>query len=242
MESFDIVVPLGPKDIDKIHIQIEHTKKNIIGYRNIYLVSAISSINIQDCIVVSEDIFPFSIETVAQYHGKHHRNGWYLQQLIKLYAGIFIPNILDRYLVIDADTIFLKPTKFLVDNKCLYSYGSEYHLPYFEHLQKLHPSFTKIDKNKSGICHHMILETKYIQEIFNLVESHHHDSFYKVFLKYVTITWHSGASEYELYFNYILSNHLNDIIIRKLSFINTSEILLNSNYDYISCHNYLRNR
>ena len=36
---FDIVIPLGPDDKSIIEKQIEYTKKNVIGYRNIYLIS-----------------------------------------------------------------------------------------------------------------------------------------------------------------------------------------------------------
>ena len=35
---FDIVIPVGPNDENVINQQIEYTKKNIIGYRNIYLI------------------------------------------------------------------------------------------------------------------------------------------------------------------------------------------------------------
>ena len=42
-----------------------------------------------------------------------------------------IQNILDKYLVIDSDTFFLKPTTFIENNKCLYNYGSEYNKSYF---------------------------------------------------------------------------------------------------------------
>ena len=109
-----------------IEKQIKYTQKNIIGYRNIYLICYDPSISIQGCITINENIFPFNIDTVSKYHGKLERNGWYLQQLLKLYAGKIIPNILDKYLVIDSDTFFLKPTTFLQDNKCLYNYGFEY--------------------------------------------------------------------------------------------------------------------
>ena len=116
---FDIVIPVGPNDKSVIEEQIKYTKKNIIGYRNIYLICYDPSITIDGCITINENIFPFNIETVAKYHGKLERNGWYLQQLLKLYAGKIIPNILDKYLVIDSDTFFLKPTTFVENNKCL---------------------------------------------------------------------------------------------------------------------------
>ena len=40
--------------------------------------------------------------------------------------------------------------------------------------------------NKSGICHHMIFETKYIKILFNKIERIHNDTFYNIFLKIFT--------------------------------------------------------
>ena len=48
-------------------------------------------------------------------------------------------------------------------------------------------STQKIDNNKSGICHHMIFETKYINQLFTLVEEKHNDLFYNIFLKSVLL-------------------------------------------------------
>ena len=238
MNLFDIVIPIGPNDIDIIKNQIEYTKKNIIGYRNIFLICYNKTLNIDNCITIPEEIFPFSIETISEIHGKNHRNGWYLQQLIKLYAGLVIPNILEKYLVIDSDTFFLKPTTFIENNKCLYNYGSEYWKPYFKHMELLDISLTRQIEEKSGICHHMLFETKYIKEIINKIETKHNDEFYKVFLKNVSsdMILSSGASEYEIYFNYMLANHKDKIEIRTLKWINASSLILNSDYDYISIH------
>ena len=240
---FDIVITLGPNDIDIIKKQIEYTKKNIIGYRNIYIISYNKNFNVEGCITISEDIFPFSLETVSKYHGKLNRNGWYLQQLLKLYAGFIISDILDKYLVIDSDTFFIKETEFYQNEKCIYNYSYEYHEPYFIHMQKLHPELIKIDKFKSGICHHMIFETKYIKELFDMVENYHKDFFYNIFLKNVIEYEYqgSGASEYEIYFNYMLNHYFNEIIIRPLNWKNSNNLdELNSDYDYISYHYFIR--
>ena len=238
--TFDIVIPVGPNDKSVIEEQIKYTKKNIIGYRNIYLVCYDPSITIDGCITINENIYPFNISTIAKHHGKLHRNGWYLQQLLKLYAGKIIPNILDKYLVIDSDTFFLKPTIFVENNKCLYDYGTEYHEPYFHHMKKLDKDFVKIDENKSGICHHMIFEKKYIDELISKIEKNHNELFYNIFLKEVTHTTGSGASEYEIYFNYMLKYHSDKIQIRKLKWKNTRKLEYNSNFDYMSYHWYMR--
>ena len=238
--EFDLVICVGPNDNDIVEHMLSFNKKNIIGYRNIYLISYDSSINIDGCITINENIFPFNIDTVVKYHGKLERNGWYFQQLLKLYAGKIIPNILDKYLVIDSDTFFLKPATFVENNKCLYNYGTEYHKPYFDHMKKLNKDLTKINKNKSGICHHMIFEKKYINELISKIEKNHNELFYNIFLKSVLDKNGSGASEYEIYFNYMLQNYPNKIKIRKLNWKNTNKLETTSNYDYISYHWYNR--
>jgi hypothetical protein len=196
---FDIVILVGPNDLINIKNQIEYTKKNIIGYRNIYLIPSDSSLEIDGCITITEDTFPFTINTIAEYHQKINRNGWYLQQLLKLYAGIIIPNILDRYLVIDSDTYFIKPTRFINDNNLsLFNFSNEFHQSYYDHINKLNPILKKVN-HQSGVCHHMIFETKYIIVLFNLVEINHNNKvFYKIFLENVEQIYYdgSGASEY----------------------------------------------
>ena len=245
--SFDIVIPLGPKEISRFGEQIEYTKKNVIGYRNIYIVSCNTNIKINDCIIINEEIFPFKQfikDYFAEYNGKSNRNGWYFQQLIKLYAGTLIEGILDNYLVLDADVFFLKPIQFIQDNMFILSTGDEYHVPYFTHMKLLHENFEKV-YNKSGICHHMLYNKLHIDEIFYMVEKKHNKPFWQVFILCVTEhkNYHSeceesGASEYELYFNYMIKYHNDKIIVRNLNWrnISSSNYLFDNynNYDYVS--------
>ena len=249
-DTFDIVIPVGPNDKNVIAKQLQYTKKNIQGYRNIYLVcssSTMPTIAIEGCTFVDEKLFPFTLKTVRQFHGQSDRNGWYFQQLLKLYAGKIIPTISARYLVIDADTFFLKPTTFIENDKCLYAYGQEYHMPYFEHMQRLDPGLLKVDATKSGICHHMMFEKKYINELFAKVEKKHSTAFYNVFLREVALNHRllSGASEYEIYFNYMLKYHREKIKIRPLKWTNASTFTIyndnsSTELDFVSIHWYLR--
>jgi hypothetical protein len=255
VNSFDIVIPVGPLDKNFIYKQIEYTKKNVIGYRNIYLVVCNNNINIDNCISINENIFPFNLQYIINsLKYSVRRPGWFLQQLIKLYSGFIIPNILDKYLVIDSDTLFLTPTIFIKNNKCQYAFGSEYNKPYFQHMKELDKSFKKIFSEKSGICHHMIFEKKYIKEIFEIVENNHKDKFYNIFLNKIVYPKkiqklskrkQSWVSEYELYFNYIFKNHKDNVQIRKLNWDNfkgrnidqnSISNILSDNFDYISYH------
>lgn len=240
---FDVVIPLGPNDLQNIEKQIECTKTNVVGLRNIYVVTPIPDFFCSNCIVVNESIFPF-FDQIAVYHGKDGRNGWYLQQLIKLYAGIIIPGILDRYLVIDADTFFLTPTQFInSENQCQYNFGREYHCHYFDHMRRLHPDLMRVYE-LSGICHHMMFETRFVKELFELVEEEN-KPFWVIFLEKVE-PWlrhgfGSGASEYELYFNYVCKFHPDEIEVRELNWENVQKLdLKKKDLDYISHHHFNR--
>lgn len=243
MDNFDVVVPVGPNDVSVIHRQLDHVKKNVIGYREIYLVTPDPILKVDGCITIDEKLhYPFNKQTVAEYHGKLRRNGWYYQQLLKLYAGFCIPGILERYLVIDSDTFFMKPTKFVRNGKCMFNWGTEYHKSYFEHMKRIHPGLVRVDPAKSGICHNMIFETKYLRQLFDMVEKKHKDKFYNVFLKLITDKEKSGASEYEIYFNYMCKFHWNDILLRKLKWANVGELKDYPDMNYVSYHSYLRNK
>ena len=264
---FDIVIPLGPNDTENIEKQISCTKKNVVGFRNIYIVKAPSvhcgrclpstierkasltplQIQIDGCIVIDESIFPFA-DQIAVYHNKNNRNGWYLQQLIKLYAGFVIPGILDRYLVIDADTFFLNPTIFInSENQCLYNFSREHHTHYFDHMLRLHPDFTRVYE-LSGICHHMMFETRILKEMMEKVikKNSSNDPFWVIFLEkvepWLRHGYGSGASEYELYFNYVCKFHMDKIEIRELQWENVKCLDLEkyAGLDYISNHHFMR--
>ena len=236
---FDIVTPIGPKDVEHLENQIEYTKRNVVGYRNIYIVPHDPGIELDGCITIPESLFPFSIEDVIHYHGKQRRNGWYLQQLLKLYVGFLVPEMLDRYLVVDSDTYFLRPTNFIHDGKPLFNPGTRCQNPDFVHMRKMHPSLEKL-YDLSGISHHMMFEQKYIKELFDLVENYHKKEFWKVFLEKVEHPNWQGASEYEIYFHYMLNNHRQDIKIRFLNWKNARDLSSHREYDYISCHWHLR--
>ena len=245
MSKFDIVICVGPHDSNIIAKMIPYTIRNVIGYRNIYLVCSNPTIIVDGTITIDEKIFPFNINDLIAKFGNNNRNGWYLQQLLKLYSGNVIPDILPNYVIIDSDAFFLKPVSFMDDNnKYIYTIGNEYHIPYFNHMNKLHPSLKRVH-NYSGISHHMIMNTIHVNELFDLVETYHNkcEPFWKIFLNMIEpnefLT--SSASEYEIYFNYMNIYHKNNIIIRQLNWTNASSLNDNNKHcDFVALHWYLR--
>ncbi len=253
--EFDIVISVGPNDIDFVSTVIKHARKNILHHRNIYLILATNGTKIENPIegniyIIDETVFPFN---VAQFLGKNARNGWYFQQLIKLYAWKYIKDLSEYYLVLDADTLFLKPTEFFKFGKPLYNTTPrQNHIPYFTHMQKLHPSFTKQDPNLSAVTNHMIFHRKILKKIFQMVEKHHASGgdsrrrkrFWELFLEFVEKDHilHAGASEYELYFNFIYLYLKDTFLLRELRYAETGRIPYSAEnvLDYITCHHYMR--
>ena len=147
-------------------------------------------------------------------------------------------------MIIDCDTIFYKRTKFIENDIPYYNYGDEYYKPYFDHMSKLHPTLEKQDQDKSGISHHMLMQKHVLIELFKLVETHHQKPLYQVFLENINTDIATGASEYEIYFNYLLKYVPNDLFkLRKLNYIDTSrnnleKYMLAHDHDYISYHWY----
>jgi len=261
---FDIVILVGPNDIDNIETQLAHCRRNIIGFRQIYIICYDPTVSIDGCIMVQESKFPFRMSDVAEvfarYDGKNNRNGWYYQQLLKLYCGFVIADLLDQFLIVDADVYFLKPIEFIsrhANGRALFNISDNYdvHRPYFTHMEKMHPEFKKHVAG-SGICHHMMFHKTYVKEMFDMVERHHHSMpFWKIFLemveehvKYPAYAIESGASEYEMYLNFMIYYHSDVISIRKLkwedkpkSFFDelksTEGSTIHPSVDYISiCH------
>jgi uncharacterized short protein YbdD (DUF466 family) len=81
-----------------------------------------------------------------------------------------------------------------------------------------------------------------MKELFRLVKEHHKEEFWVVFLKQVDKAHEtlSGASEYEIYFNYMLQYHPDEIIIRPLQWANVGKLDLGTALDYVSYHHYMR--
>lgn len=205
----DIVIPLGKNDLEIIDTTIKFIQKNI-EYRDLYIITGENYTN-KNVKIVNENIFPFKKIDIIPYSLKN-REGWYFQQLLKLYASFYISTLSENYLVIDADLIFIKKREFLTPFKIVFDTGREYHFPYFIHSQKLHPSLIKYTDN-SGISHHMVFSKKYLLELFHLVETVHNKEFWKVFVENIDRVQGLGASEYEIYFNFMYKYHFDDIII-----------------------------
>lgn len=215
----DIVIPYHPKDSSTIKLCIESIHKYVKQYKNIYIVSH-KNHNISTTIWKNLDCFPFKGEDIEKIYTKqNNKQGWYLQQLIKLYAVVCIPNITETIVIIDSDTVFCndiylyndtinKPNLNILHD--LTKGRPEYHKPYFNHMKQLHPSLKRMNNNISGMSHVFAFKKKIVLDLFKLVEDYDNTNkkFWEIFLLYSNTSNHdSAASEFEIMINFILLNY-----------------------------------
>jgi hypothetical protein len=260
-EPIDVVIPSCEKDLDTLELCIEGVKKNCQNIRRIIVVSKKKLSKSAEWF--SEDSFPFNKNDVALHifngdaerakvyaNSPDSRVGWYYQQLLKLYAPFVIPEISSNVLIVDSDTVFLRPVSFIDETTGggLYNPSGEYHMPYFWHAKRLSGgTINRLYPEFSGISHHMLFQRDVLRNLFEEIESLHKITFWKAFCKAVDIgeIHTSGASEYEIYFNYVFSKS-KAVSIRILKWENVNSIDLinqcrNTGYHYVSSHAHARN-
>lgn len=258
-EPIDVIIPTTKKDLTILEECIKGIKINGINVRRIIVISEERYTNNAEW--YEEVNFPFQKKDVALYlcggdektadeflNKKSSRVGWYYQQLLKFYAPFVIPGISSNVLILDSDTVFLRPTSFVSPfGAGLYNPGNEFYKAYFEHIELLFGgSVKKVFNQYSGISHHMLFQKTVLEDLFDTVEKSHKMPFWKAFCSCVNANHlnGSGASEYEIYFNFVFSK-TDQVLVRELKWQNIKELNSINKYrklgfDYVSCHSWMR--
>jgi hypothetical protein len=246
-EKFDIVFLCHEKDLGVIKKSMEYAEKNIMGYRQMFIVSKENYFKDNpNLIFIDEARYPFDKKMIAE-HAPAGRAAWYYQQFLKLYF-LFVAKkeTLENVLIIDADTMFIKKTKFFEGKTPLYNVDIGHHQPYYEILERLY-GFGKQSVEYSGTTHHMLFQKKYMKEILTIRGKNKVNDFWEIVMNNINTKTESGFSEQDLYFNYMLKYHPKKIKIRKMNFMNFPyynkfwiSIFSFLRYNYLSSHEYLR--
>lgn len=215
--SVDVVMPSTEKDLPTIEYAIASLRKNLMDIGRVIVVSKTKITDQAEW--VSEESFPFTLQDVRRELNalgirNNRRDGWYFQQLLKLYAPLVIEGIDKDVLIFDSDTVLLHPMQFVQGDQVLFNIeivkrGERLYYPsFFEHMTRMHPSLAPKNETLTAVTHHILLQRAPLLELFELVEGYHKIPFWQVFLKVVdTRYWVLGASEYELYFHFMYNYH-----------------------------------
>lgn len=205
----DIIIPVIEKDLDVLPYVIAGIRKHIKHpLCNIYIVAPNQqkiideAIKLQAIFVNEKDVCPLDKEEINFVVNGVNRNGWVYQQLLKLNFDKIATQ--ERFLVVDADTIFVKDTVFEKDGKLYFDFSDEFHEPYYKALELLTGLKQRIPV--SFVAHYMLFSKHNLQKLRNHIFCHTNKKpeLAIISLKDV-ISDQSNFSEYETYANYCIT-------------------------------------
>jgi len=127
--------------------------------------------------------------------------GWVLQQFIKFNAGKFVTT--PDYLVVDADTVFLRPQYFFKGNGTVLRYADQYELLYNRSLELVFGNSRRFPV--SFVTHHMMFNAERMGKLLKFIEDRFGMRWWEAILKEMDQGHPISFSEYELYGHFILS-------------------------------------
>ena len=169
LPSIDVAIPCHEKDFKNLSLVIQGVKssvKNPIDRIKLItpgrladdLQSMFPECNVlTDEQVLGPDLLLFITKSVPK-----ETRGWILQQAIKLRVVMQSTSV--ATLILDADTILLRPRVFLDSNSVqILSIADEYHLPYKNHQRRV---FAGKNHQLSFVTHHQLMKRDNVMEIF----------------------------------------------------------------------------
>lgn len=235
------VILTTSKDTRAFEKSIVSSLKHLVDVDTFYIVTP-SAIQLQEKVgkdlgprvkFIDESIFPFDwrnisdvmIETVrekgvypltgkSQFEGTvWGRVGWFLQQLLKFYAGRVLG--LGDYVLLDSDIVWFKDTRFINETvvhngvnttRFYYASSSQYHAPYMATLKRISGMdlFKSPDTHRSGIAHHMVLAKHVLEDLMLTSEQRYGGlPFWKILLNERCVKCMNRSSSF---FSYIENN------------------------------------
>lgn len=262
-ERIDVVIPCHPKDGKILAKVIEGVKKNVLLLGKIYVISPIKP---KEGIWIDERSFSFShlfigkdpyIYKIVPRERLYYPANWLFQQLLKLYVFEKIPGLSSNVLLLDADTIFLRPISFINQwGEPFYPTSTEYSPLYFNYGKKLIPGFEKIFPDRSGIVNFMLIQRPVMEDLFNTIRKNHQLEPWKALIKCYSQKYKPEwtdenlqavrMSEYEIYFNFLFERseqaHLLDLKWKTTSKWDDRSLkkYAKQGYSFITAHSWLR--
>jgi hypothetical protein len=245
----DFIIPCHPKDFPSLRFSISGLK-NISRVNRIFVISQ-KNPNIEGVVHVPEEMYDKYItrdklEKIWSERNPFltYRAKWLYQQFLKLLSVRIITDLTESFVIVDADTIFLRDVSFDTD-KFYYCKAEEYHTPYLKPIRALFGFDNTI--GFSCICHHMIFKKNKLTDMLTTIENKFGKDFVSAILSVIDFNEASCFSEWDTYANYMLLNYPELCQQRQLkwhdiSFIPEQQQLENfkSDYDFVSCHAYRR--
>jgi uncharacterized protein DUF6492 len=206
----DVVVPAAAKDLDVLPYAIDGVRRNIRHpVTNIFVVSPRSDRLLalckrKGCAFVDErslvDLDPRRIGLVTN---GLDRSTWIYQQFLKWSADTL--GKASHFLIVDADTVFVRPQVFERDGRIIFNYSDERHQAYFDMYQRLLREEVRFPL--SFTSHQMLYDKSILAELKGRIEQLHACDWKEAVLRNLDRTELSSFSDYDTYGHYVFLHH-----------------------------------
>jgi hypothetical protein len=213
LPTIDIAIPCHFKDFENLALVLNGVRastRNPVG--KIFLITPDNlSKELQsqfpDChVLTDESILGADIADAIARLVPQERSGWITQQIIKFRVALSSAEV--ATLILDADTILLKPRIFLdaqgIQILCV---SNEYHYPYKEHQRKV---FGGQNYLLSFVTHHQLMKRETLRRIFG-----ENGEGLLQFINLADFSEPNSVSEYDTYGEWMLAHKPNEITFAK---------------------------
>jgi hypothetical protein len=215
--ELDVIIPAVEKDLATLPHTIEGVRRNLMHpIRNVIVVAPESSKIRELCRRLNVDftdektVAPVSKDEIQYVVDGIDRSGWLLQQLIKLNADKIA--ITENFLVLDADTVLIKPQRLETRGRSVLMVSDEHHRPYYETYEKLfgYPPHSLL----SFVCHYMIFNKQILMPLREAIQKRTQRPWARAIVESIDKNEASSFSEYETYGNFLCEISPRKVVLR----------------------------
>lgn len=196
-----VVIPAADKDADLLGHCLQSVRENVDQMLTDIWVVAPESEQIRAVTAQHRARFVHEDTILPEPARELRARGWVLQQFIKLNAANHVTT--DQYLVLDSDTLFLRPQHFFRSGKAVLRYSDQYELLYnrslelvFGHRRRFPVSF---------VTHHALFSREVVRQLLSFLESRFDRPWWIAIQEEVDKGHLISFSEYELYGNFVVN-------------------------------------
>lgn len=203
--NIEVVVVAAEKDFDCLPLSIYSARQSVENPIDRVLVivpsadlSAVKKLKLDAEIIAEEHWLPEKLMRAVDAHHPPGRRGWILQQVLGLWTILESPYA--GVLILDADTVLLKPRTFLSEGGVqLLSFSHEYEITYEKHAERQWGTRRR-KHGLSYVTHHQMVQPDILKKMFPTIAA------LEEWIRSASLETRSPVSEYHSYGRW-LSDH-----------------------------------
>ncbi len=215
--TIDVLIPAIEKDLRTLPHVIDGVRRHVKHPIGQIIVVAPPSSKIRQlcarkkCRFVNENrVLPITKSAIGKRIGQRKRAGWIFQQLLKLSGTSLCRHRF--YLVIDADTVLIRPHLFRQNQQTIFYCRSWSRKEYFNTYRRLMKS--KATSPRSFVTHYMLFDKAKLAHLKRTIAAKHNMPWYSAILKSINKSKSITFSEFETYGNFLYSRYRSQMVHR----------------------------